>query len=1266
MITHVAAASAGGFQASVTVDVPAGTTDGDLLLAWLSANDADTLTPPSGWSRRLIEPVGAGTSVWLYSRTATDEPASYTWEWNADHHHHVIVSAWRGVSRVRGDAVASAEDVTSVDMPSLMAVAGDVLVGFGFHWGTTAGSEPAFPAGMDTLITQSTIIAAAQETISADGATTAHTVSSTELGRMAAAAVVLEPVAEDSAAARRASYEFFVDWDNDGGLALSHFEAGVDGWYGYPEPPVPPDPPAPVDAAVRATSSAQSASASFSVSTPAGTAEGDVLIAYQTANLGAASALTTPTGGAAWVQLGSTITGGTDQLHTKVWWKVAGASEPTSYGFAQATGSHSVVAIAAIRDADTARTPIIAAFDPLGSDTSIPTPPTTPAFHNDLELRWAGAQYTTPPPQQHTKTYDATWSASWYGFGKRSGSRLYQGDTQLGDGTGYQYGKVGFDDAAIRADLVGATIDKVELRMSNEHSWYNSGLTARFGSHNNASEPTGSTSTDGSFNRSAHSWNKGQTKYVTLPVAIGEELRDNTTKGVTTGRPTAGSRSDYGYFRGYDATSSQKPRLRITYTTASTATISLTGPAKFTQRTNQNAGDATAGALATRQLQSDDDTGTHAFTASETFARAHGVTVNVASVQPEPDPGLPDLSPALSQTTTRARSGTGSLLAEWTDDSPDQSARRTLDRLLVARAYTLTAWVYVPTGSPPARLDVADLGVGVTSTVVDAWEQLTVTFTATATEHTALVHPATAAASGDVVYVDSAQMVSDGEDITSRVLGLRTAVDISLGRDHARSLSAISPGQTGMEVNNISRDYSPDNPASPLAGLLAGGRPVLIRATRQGVVHNLFWGHLDDYQLDPDRNTRAVHLTALDALALLRGAKVSTRLYPSLRTGEAIGVLLDEIGWPADRRDLDAGATTLRWWWGESDDAFDVLATVVEAEGPTAFAFVSANGDFVFRDRHHRLMREASLQAQTTFRDTGAEPVFAEATYNIGWKDIVNSVEVAVDEREPERRQVVWEDQGVIALTGGEVRTIRVQADAPFLRALTPVPGLRLISGDSVRISPLDADYILQSGQVDVTLSRTSGQSTEIRLQAGTAGAVLHGLRLRACPVTVARTVQIRAEDPESIAEHGRRSYDGDLELAGVHDVADIAQLILGQRAQRLPVMTITVVGAGHSERMRQILTRDLSDRVRVVEEETFTDHDHYIERVDHAIADVGYDHRAVFGLERVREQHVDALVFDDPARGFDDGVFAMSGIDEPDQICVLDESHLDERLLGH
>lgn len=64
---------------SVTVSMPAGTTDGDLLVAVVNALGTPTITAPAGWT--LVETVDAGSTMRsaVYHKTASSEPASWTW-----------------------------------------------------------------------------------------------------------------------------------------------------------------------------------------------------------------------------------------------------------------------------------------------------------------------------------------------------------------------------------------------------------------------------------------------------------------------------------------------------------------------------------------------------------------------------------------------------------------------------------------------------------------------------------------------------------------------------------------------------------------------------------------------------------------------------------------------------------------------------------------------------------------------------------------------------------------------------------------------------------------------------------------------------------------------------------------------------------------------------------------------------------------------------------------------------------------------------------
>jgi hypothetical protein len=146
---------------------------------------------------------------------------------------------------------------------------------------------------------------------------------------------------------------------------------------------------------------------SFNCAKPAGVISGDVLVACHV-SLGTAGSMGTPSGGATWVQLGSTLTSGSGSV--KMWRKIAGGSEPANYGFTQ--DSEGTAIIVAVMDADTTVTPIIATST-AGSGTSITTPSITPATAADFEMRFAtAARFTTPvtftPPATYTEREDSS------------------------------------------------------------------------------------------------------------------------------------------------------------------------------------------------------------------------------------------------------------------------------------------------------------------------------------------------------------------------------------------------------------------------------------------------------------------------------------------------------------------------------------------------------------------------------------------------------------------------------------------------------------------------------------------------------------------------------------------------------------------------------------------------------------------------------------------------------------------------------------------
>lgn len=495
-----------------------------------------------------------------------------------------------------------------------------------------------------------------------------------------------------------------------------------------------------------------------------------------------------------------------------------------------------------------------------------------------------------------------------------------------------------------------------------------------------------------------------------------------------------------------------------------------------------------------------------------------------------------------------------------------------------------------------------------------------------------------------------------GEDVTTRVLDAGEPVDIAYGRDQDRALSPLAAGVASLVLNNDSKDYSPDNTSSPLAGLVRPGKSVQVQATHSAVTRTLFRGHIDDPKVSPE--DQSMRVSCLDVLARLKDATASTAVHHGIKSGQAIHYILDAIGWPEDKRDIDDGATTIRYWWAEGD-AWDELERVVQSEGPPSLVTVNGDGYVVFRDRHHRLTESASLTSQATFQDAGAEPVFSAFTYEAGWRDIVNAITFSVDVRHPEMQYAeiekvdgsgkfvsahteVWASDEIISLSAGETVEVKAEGSDPFVSALVPEEG---------------RDYVLRSGSVEITLTRDSGKSTTIRIKAPTAPAVISKLRMRAYPLPVQRTIQVVERDGGSITTYGERSGGTDAPWAGVHDARAVALAILAQRSEYLPTVTFTLEGGDDDTVIAQQLDRDLSDRITVVETQTVQNGPYFIESIKHQISGGGSWLTTVVGCEKARDQVTSVFRFDTTGQGFDDGKFGIHSLDDPANMFRFDVS---------
>lgn len=271
--------------------------------------------------------------------------------------------------------------------------------------------------------------------------------------------------------------------------------------------------------------------------------------------------------------------------------------------------------------------------------------------------------------------------------------------------------------------------------------------------------------------------------------------------------------------------------------------------------------------------------------------------------------------------------------------------------------------------------------------------------------------------------------------------------------------------------------------------------------------------------------------------------------------------------------------------------------------------------------------------------------------YSHGWRDIVNDVVFAVEERHPDATlTAVWESTSTISLAIGQSVTVDVQASDPFLDAQDIDDGTDIIYSGA--------------GIPSVLLSRRSGQSAAITITAIGGSLTVTYLRLRARSVPVARTIQVAAADSTSITRHGQRTYPDEAPWAGQHDALAVAQLLLAAYSERRPTVSLRIVSSDLAHHL-QVATRQISDLITIRNGELGLYADFFIENVQHTLARMtgeddcpGPVHYATFGCERSGVVVPDnPFTFDVAGAGFDDGVFDPTAADNPDNVFIFDDA---------
>lgn len=201
-----------------------------------------------------------------------------------------------------------------------------------------------------------------------------------------------------------------------------------------------------------------------------------------------------------------------------------------------------------------------------------------------------------------------------------------------------------------------------------------------------------------------------------------------------------------------------------------------------------------------------------------------------------------------------------------------------------------------------------------------------------------------------------------GEDVSAAV---RYPVTTSRGRSSATDQAKAGTGS--FRLRNEGGDYTPFYASSPLYPNVLPGRQCQVQATYNAVTYDVFRGRCspEDGRFAPDGD---VSFAMVDAFEDFRKGQSKTALLETKRVDEIITTLLDDYGWSATLRDLDAAAQTIAIFTNASylEPTLNALQRAAKQEAGGAF-FMSKAGKARFQNRYYRAARPVLATLTRTF-----------------------------------------------------------------------------------------------------------------------------------------------------------------------------------------------------------------------------------------------------------------------------------------------------------
>lgn len=336
----------------------------------------------------------------------------------------------------------------------------------------------------------------------------------------------------------------------------------------------------------------------------------------------------------------------------------------------------------------------------------------------------------------------------------------------------------------------------------------------------------------------------------------------------------------------------------------------------------------------------------------------------------------------------------------------------------------------------------------------------------------------------------------DGSNEASNIIGLT----INRGRRHyitpgggqrsASGFEHMNVGKANITLVNDDGRYDPFNTSSPLFPNVAPGKYIKISVTDGigGTKYNRFAGRIENIKQMRKNGRRIVKITATGGWRWLRDNDANIALQTDVITDDAIGQILDDVGWPAIwGRSLGTGADTIGYWGEDNRSASAAINDLNDSE--VGIFFIAADGEAIFRGRHNL---DTSVQTITQSQ------MLKDINIPQPWEVVRNVVRIVARPRIVQSGVELWRLHDIPLLAAGA----SISLFAGFLFEN------RTVWGQSLTTPIATTDYTANSqedgggsdltGDITVVITSTFNESAKLTItNGGGSGAYITLLKLR-------------------------------------------------------------------------------------------------------------------------------------------------------------------------